>query len=183
MALATLAMTLLVLVFAEVLPKTYAITNAEAAASLVSRPIQIVVLVFAPIVEAVRWFVRGVLGLFGVKTDPDSHILAVREEIAGALQLGHSEGVVEKEDRDRILGALDLGERAVEEIMLHRSGIEMIDADSEPEAILKQCLESNHTRLPVFRGDPDNIIGVVHAKDLLRGMYKLMFGPRGGTDG
>lgn len=175
-ALATLAMTLLVLVFAEVLPKTYAITNSEAAASLVSRPIRIVVLVFAPIVEAVRWFVRGILGLFGVKTDPDSHILAVREEIAGALQLGHSEGVVEKEDRDRILGALDLGERAVEEIMLHRSGIEMIDADLDPESILSQCLESSHTRLPVFRGDPDNIIGVIHAKDLLRSMHKLMFG-------
>ncbi len=182
-ALATLAMTVLVLVFAEVLPKTYAITNSEAAASLVSRPIQIVVLVFAPIVEAVRWFVRGILGLFGVKTDPDSHILAVREEIAGALQLGHSEGVVEKEDRDRILGALDLGERAVEEIMLHRSGIEMIDADNDPEAILSQCLESSHTRLPVYRGDPDNIIGVVHAKDLLRGMHKLMFGPESSPAG
>jgi Mg2+/Co2+ transporter CorB len=176
-ALATLAMTLLVLIFAEVLPKTYAITNSEAAASLVSRPIQIIVLVFAPIVEAVRWLVRGILRVFGVQTDPDSHILAVREEIAGALQLGHSEGVVEKEDRDRILGALDLGERAVEEIMLHRSGIEMFDADSAPEAILAQCLESSHTRLPVFRGDPDNIIGVVHAKDLLRAMHKLMLGP------
>ena len=75
---------------------------------------------------------RGVLLLFGVRIDPDSHILAVREEIAGALQLGHSEGVVEKEDRDRILGALDLAERMVEEIMLHRSGIEMIDATHAP---------------------------------------------------
>ena len=172
-ALATLVMTLLVLIFAEVLPKTYAITNSEAAASLVSRPIQIVVLVFAPMVEAVRWLVRGILSLFGVKTDPDSQILAVREEIAGALQLGHSEGVVEKEDRDRILGALDLGERAVEEIMLHRSGIEMIDAETDPESILSQCLQSSYTRLPVFRGDPDNIIGVVHAKDLLRAIIPL----------
>jgi Mg2+/Co2+ transporter CorB len=66
--------------------------------------------------------VRGVLRIFGIKTDPDSHIMAVREEIAGALHLGHSEGVVEKEDRDRILGALDLADRTVEEIMLHRSG-------------------------------------------------------------
>ena len=82
---------------------------------------RVVVRVFSPVVNAVRWLVRGVLRVFGVQTDPDSHILAVREEIAGALYLGHSEGVVEKEDRDRILGALDLGERAVEEIMLHRS--------------------------------------------------------------
>ena len=178
-ALATLVMTLLVLVFSEVLPKTYAITNAETAAALVSRPIALVVLVFSPVVSAVRFFVRGVLRLLGVTVDPDSNILAVREEIAGALQLGHSEGVVEKEDRDRILGALDLRERAVEEIMLHRSGIEMIDADMPPQEILQQCLESNHTRLPVYRDDQENIIGVIHAKDLLRAMYKLIGGPDG----
>ncbi|MBU2982508.1 HlyC/CorC family transporter [Lentibacter algarum] len=178
-ALATLVMTVLVLVFAEVLPKTYAITNAESAAAKVSAPIRIVVLVFAPMVSAVRWLVRLILRLFGVQTDPDSHILAVREEIAGAISLGHSEGIVEKEDRDRILGALDLSERTVEEIMLHRSGIEMIDADLEPDAILEQCLQSNHTRLPVYKDDPDNIIGVVHAKDLLRSMHKHMV--NGGT--
>ncbi|WP_170352984.1 MULTISPECIES: HlyC/CorC family transporter [Ruegeria] len=170
-ALATLVMTLLVLIFAEVLPKTYAITNAEKAASLVAPIISVVVTVFSPVVAAVRLLVRGVLRLFGVRIDPDSNILAVREEIAGALQLGHSEGVVEKEDRDRILGALDLGDRAVEEIMLHRSNIEMIDADDAPEAILQQCLKSPHTRLPVFRDEPENIVGVVHAKDLFRAMY------------
>ena len=175
-ALATLIMTLLVLIFAEVLPKTYAITNAERAAARVSPVIQVVVLVFSPVVSAVRLLVRGMLRLFGVQTDPDSHILAVREEIAGALHLGHSEGVVEKEDRDRILAALDLSDRTVEEIMLHRSGIEMIDADTPPRDILNQCLESRHTRLPVFKEDPENIIGVIHAKDLLRAMYKLVDG-------
>ncbi|MFY2826307.1 HlyC/CorC family transporter [Ruegeria sp. MALMAid1280] len=170
-ALATLVMTLLVLIFAEVLPKTYAITNAEKAAALVAPIISVVVTVFSPMVAAVRLLVRGVLRLFGVQIDPDSNILAVREEIAGALHLGHSEGVVEKEDRDRILGALDLGDRTVEEIMLHRSNIEMIDADDAPGAILQQCLKSPHTRLPVFRDEPENIVGVVHAKDLFRAMY------------
>lgn len=178
-ALATLVMTLLVLIFAEVLPKTYAITNAERAASLVSPLIRVVILIFSPIVGVVRLFVRGILSLFGVQIDPDKNVLAVREEIAGALQLGHSEGVVEKEDRDRILGALDLGERAVEEIMLHRSGIEMIDAAHAPDQILNQCLESSHTRLPVFEGEQENIIGVVHAKDLLRAMRKLVGGKSG----
>ncbi len=171
-ALATLVMTLLVLVFAEVLPKTYAITNAESAASAVSRPIALAVLVFSPAVTAVRWFVRLMLGLFGVKIDPDRHVLAFRDEIEGALHLGHSEGVVEKEDRDRILGALDLGDRTVEEIMLHRSGIEMIDAADDPETILTQCLESSHTRLPVFQGERENIVGMIHAKDLLRAVYQ-----------
>jgi Mg2+/Co2+ transporter CorB len=175
-AAATLIMTLLVLIFAEVLPKTYAITNPEKVASKVAAPIGISVFTFAPIVAAVRFFVRGVLFLFGVRTDPDSHILAVREEIAGALQLGHSEGIVEKEDRDRILGALDLNERAVEEIMLHRSGIEVINADLPPEEILARCLQSQHTRLPLYKDDHENIVGVIHAKDLLRAMHKLLLG-------
>ncbi|WP_420863687.1 HlyC/CorC family transporter [Algirhabdus cladophorae] len=181
-ALATLVMTMLVLIFAEVLPKTYAITNSETAASRVSPIIAVVVTIFAPVVSAVRVLVRFVLRLVGVQTDPDSHILAVREEIAGALQLGHSEGVVEKEDRDRILGALDLNDRTVEEIMLHRSGIEMIDANEAPEQILAQCLESNHTRLPIFRDDPENIVGVIHAKDLLRAIHKLLDGSKAGVE-
>ncbi|AHD01025.1 HlyC/CorC family transporter [Leisingera methylohalidivorans] len=178
-ALATLVMTVLVLVFAEVLPKTYAISNAEKAAAAVAPVIGVLVTLLAPVVGLVRLLVRGVLRIFGVQIDPDSHIMAVREEIAGALHLGHSEGVVEKEDRDRILGALDLSDRFVEEIMLHRSKIEMIDANAEPETILEQCLQSPHTRLPVFRGEQENIIGVVHAKDLFRAMYEQA----GGADG
>jgi len=170
-ALATLVMTLLVLIFAEVLPKTYAITRPESASALVSAPIKVVVLVFSPVVTAVRALTRGLLTLFGVQTDPNANLLAVREEIAGALTLGHSEGTVEKEDRDRILGALDLGDRTVDEIMLHRSQIEMIDADLPAEDVLKQALASPHTRLPVYRGEPENIVGVIHAKDLSRAMY------------
>ncbi len=175
-ALATLMMTLLVLIFAEVLPKTYAITNPEAAAARVSPVIQLVVTVFSPIVGAIRWFVRLMLRAFGVRVDADSQMLAVREEIAGAISLGHSEGVVEKEDRDRILGALDLGDRTVEEIMLHRSKIQIIDAGDDPQSVLAQCLDSAHTRLPLFRDDPENIVGVIHAKDLLRAMHRLTRG-------
>ncbi|WP_306047413.1 HlyC/CorC family transporter [Nioella sp. MMSF_3534] len=176
-ALATLVMTLLVLVFAEVLPKTYAITNAEKAASAVSPVIKVVILVFSPVVATVQVLVRGMLRMFGVQADPDSKVLSAHEEIAGAITLGHSEGVVEKEHRDRLLGALDLGDRTVEEIMLHRSNIEMIDADADGETILSQLLHSPYTRLPVYRGDPENIIGLVHAKDVLRAMDRLVRGP------
>lgn len=173
-AFATLVMTLLVLIFAEVLPKTIAITYPETMASRVAPVIRVVVIVFSPIVSAVRVLVRGVLSIFGVKADPDSNILAVREEIAGALSLGHSEGVVEKEDRDRILGALDLAERTVEEIMLHRSGIEMIDASLPVTEILRLTLESAHTRIPLWQQEPENIVGILHAKDLLRAMQKML---------
>ena len=173
-AFATLIMTLLVLIFAEVLPKTYAITNPETVAARVARPISLIVVIFSPVVSAVRVLVRGVLRMFGVTTDPDSNILAVREEIAGALHLGHSEGVVEKEDRDRILGALDLAERTVEEIMLHRSGIETIDASLPVREILRLSLDSPHTRLPLWKGEPENIVGTLHAKDLLRAMQRML---------
>lgn len=173
-AMATLVMTALVLIFAEVLPKTYAITNAESAAARVAPVIRLIIPIFSPVVNLVRALVRGILYVFGVRTDPDSNILAMREEIAGAIALGHSEGSVEKEDRDRLLGALDLNDRTVEEIMRHRRDIEMIDAEKSPGDILSQVLASPHTRLPVYRGDDENILGVVHAKDLLREVDRLL---------
>jgi Mg2+/Co2+ transporter CorB len=175
-AIATLVMTALVLVFSEVLPKTYAINDPERTAARIARPIGLVIVVMAPVVSIVRLFVRGVLRLFGVRIDASANILSVHEEIIGALSLGQSEGTVEKEQRDRVLGAFDLHERTVAEIMLHRSGIEMIDAEAGPEAILSQALQSPHTRLPVYRGDQENIIGLVHAKDLLRAIDRLTRG-------
>jgi Mg2+/Co2+ transporter CorB len=181
-AIATALMTVLILVFAEVMPKTYAISNAEVAATRVAPIIALVVRVLAPVVNAVRWFVRRVLFLFGVKTDPDAHILAAHEEIAGAIALHHSEGAVKKDDRDRLLAALDLKHREVEEVMMHRSAIEMIDADAEPEEIISQCLRSPYTRLPVFKQDPENIVAVIHAKDLLREVDRIVRQTSGGAE-
>lgn len=173
---ATLVMTALVLIFAEVLPKTYAINNPEVSAARIARPIALIIAIIAPVVAVVRFVVRGVLRIFGLHIDAGANMLSVHEEIMGALSIGHQEGSVEKEQRDRLLGALDLHERTVEEIMLHRSGIEMIDADADPQEILSQALRSPHTRLPVFREDPENIVGVVHAKDLLRAIDRMTRG-------
>ncbi|MEZ7813420.1 MAG: HlyC/CorC family transporter [Paracoccaceae bacterium] len=173
-AYATLAMTALVLIFGEVLPKTVAITFPESFAARVAPIIQPMIWLFSPIISLVRWLVGGLLWVFGLRTDPNSHILALREEIAGVIALGHSEGAVEKEDRDRLLGALDLTSRTVEEIMRHRSQIEMIDADTSPDEIISQALASPHTRLPVYRGNDENILGVIHAKDLLREMNTVL---------
>ncbi len=98
------------------------------------------------------------------------------EDIAGAIAQGHSEGVVEKEARDRLLGALDLHTRTVDEIMRPRREIEMINADLAPGDIITQALASPHTRLPVYRDNDENILGVVHAKDLLREVDRLVRG-------
>ncbi len=173
---ATLVMTALVLIFAEVLPKTYAINNPEMSAARVARPVGLIITIMSPVVAVVRILVRGVLRLFGLHIDAGANMLSVHEEIMGALSIGQQEGSVEKEHRDRLMGALDLHERTVEEIMLHRSGIEMIDADADPEEILSQALQSRHTRLPVFRDNSENIVGVVHAKDLLRAIDRLTRG-------
>lgn len=166
--IASALMTVLILIFAEVLPKTYAITNPETAAARVSPIIAVIVRLLSPVVRTVQMIVRSCLHLFGVSTDPDSAVLAAREEIAGAIALHHSEGAVEKDHRDRLLAALELEERNVEEVMMHRSNIEMIDAEAEPKEILARCLRSPYTRIPVYRDDPENIVGVIHAKDLLR---------------
>ncbi len=173
-ALATLVMTVLVLILGEVLPKTLAITVPEAVAATVAPPVRVMMWLFGPVIGLVQLLVRGLLGLFGVRTEPGRRVLSLREEIAGAIALGHSEGAMEREDRDRLLGALDLSHRDVSEIMKHRSQIEMIDADRPPTEIISQVLASPHTRLPVFRGTDENILGVIHAKELLRAMDRLL---------
>lgn len=177
--IATAVMTVLVLIFSEVLPKTYAITYPEDVASKVAVGVQFLIRMLSPILALVQGIVRGILLLFGVRADPNSHLFSVHEEIAGALALAHSEGTVHKEDRDRLLGALDLSDRTVEEIMLHRSEIEMIDADAAPTDILTTVLASPHSRLPIFRGERENILGVIHAKDLLRAVDKTARGEDG----
>lgn len=172
-ALATSVMTVLVLIFGEVLPKTLSITFPETVAVRVAPLVRILILVFSPIVSLVRALVRGILRVFGVRADPDGKMLALREDIMGAIALGHSEGAVEKEDRDRLLGALDLSHRTVDEIMRHRRQIEMIDADQTPDEIIAQVLASPHSRLPIFKDDEENILGIIHAKDLLREVDRL----------
>lgn len=173
-ALAAMVMTGLVLIFGEVLPKTLAISNPEGLAIRVAPAVRVLISVLSPVVSVVRLLVSAILRLAGVRPDDSGRMLAIREEIADAIALGHSEGAVEKEDRDRLLGALDLRERTIEEIMLHRRDIEMISADLPSSEILSRVLASPHTRLPLWRGERENIVGVIHAKDLLREVERAL---------
>ena len=185
-AIATLVMTVLVMIFAEVLPKTYAFANSEKASLLASRPIALLVRLFYPIVIAVQFIVRGALSLFGLKLDKDAHVLSheAHDEIRGAIDLHHYEsGGVEKSDRDRLVGALDLGDREVSEVMMHRRNIMMLNADSPPQELIEAVLESAYTRIPLWRDEQENIVGVIHAKDLLRAVDKLIRRDGGGLEG
>ncbi len=165
---ATFVMTLLVLIFSEVAPKTYAITNPESAAVKVAPAISVIVRLLAPVVTLIRTIVRVSLRAIGVETDPNAHILDVHEQIKGQLEYHHSEGKVDRDSRDRVLAALDLRDRDISEVMRHRRDIATISADEPPSEIVHFILESQFTRIPLWRGEPENIVGVIHAKDLLR---------------
>ncbi|MGR3718052.1 MAG: HlyC/CorC family transporter [Thermohalobaculum sp.] len=180
---ATLVMTFLVVVFAEVAPKTYAITYPERASVQSAPVVQVIVRVFAPVVAVVRLLVRLTLALIGVKTDPDAHMLAPLEQIRGTIAFHHHEGGVDKDARDRLLAALDLKEREVAEVMRHRRDIASISADAPSEEIVEFCLASPYTRTPLWRGEPENIIGILHAKDLLRAEHRQLRAESGAKSG
>ncbi|HZC18056.1 MAG TPA: HlyC/CorC family transporter [Caulobacteraceae bacterium] len=166
-AIATALMTVLVLVFAEVLPKTLAILRPDDVARWLSGPTEVTVFLFGPVVRTVRAFVRGTLSLLGVKVDVETGSAEAHEEIRGAVEYHHSEGTVEGGDRRMLGGVLDLTDMDVSEIMVHRKSISMLDVDLPPREVVSQALAAQHTRLPLYRGEPENIIGLLHAKDLL----------------
>ena len=167
---ATVVMTLLILVFAEVLPKTYAISQPDKMALKVARPISIVVKVFAPVVSVVQIIVNGTLRLFGVDTNASAWTAA--DEIKGAVDLHLEEGGVAKRARDQIYGVLEIGELDVEEVMIHRKNVIMLDVNLPAEQIVKEVLDSGHSRIPVYEEHQDNIIGILHVKDILKSISK-----------
>ncbi|HET6971915.1 MAG TPA: HlyC/CorC family transporter, partial [Phenylobacterium sp.] len=166
-ALATGVMTALVLVFAEVLPKTLAILRSDDVARFLSGPTTLVVRVFGPIIYAIQWVIRRTLGLFGIQLSMETDVLAAHEEIRGAVEYHHSEGLVESRDRYMLGAVLDLAELDVSQVMVHRRSLVTIDGGLPPRQILGEVLESVHSRLPIYRDDPENIVGVLHVKDLL----------------
>jgi len=168
MALATSVMTILVLVFAEVLPKTYAITRPDDMARSVSRPIGWLKATVGWIVVGIQAIVNVTLRMLGVKEAGDA--VPFDEEIRGVVDFHHSEGGMDEADRHRLVGALDLKELTCEDVMIHRKNINMLDADLPPRELVMQALASPHTRLPLYRSDQEEIVGILHAKDLLRAM-------------
>ncbi|MCI5060468.1 MAG: HlyC/CorC family transporter [Alphaproteobacteria bacterium] len=164
---ATLIMTALVLIFAEVLPKTYALTHADKMSVAIAPIIRFVIWLFYPVAEAVNFIVRLTFKLFGAdmsKISDGSHMDILR----GVIELHEGQDTETHEQRAMLRSVLDLFDVDIEEIMTHRKNVLMLDALDPVEEIIQQTLESPYTRMPVFRDDPDNIVGVLHAKDLMR---------------
>ena len=165
-AYATLVMTLLVLIFAEVLPKTYAINNADRTALSVAPVVRLLVLVLSPLSDAVQVVVRATLRLFSVSTE--SNLGAISDdELRGAIDLHAETGSTDDQERAMLRSILDLDHVEVGEIMVHRKDIFTVDAGLSPTAILEQVIASPYTRIPMWRKKPDNIISILHAKTLL----------------
>ncbi len=169
---ASIGMTVLVLVFAEVLPKTYALTNPDRFALFLARPVAVAVALFSPITYAVTKIVEGIFLIFGVR--PHVNAEEHEEELRGAIQL-FKETMDVEEDQERgamLRSIMELEEVKVEEIMVHRKSVRMVNADLPSARIIEEVLHSSFTRLPVWRESPDNIIGVIHTKLLLNEMFR-----------
>jgi Mg2+/Co2+ transporter CorB len=163
-------MTVLVVIFAEVLPKTVAIAYADRVSLFIAPVVSFFVTIFWPIVAAVEVFVRALLSLGGLRISDRVSLMSGHEELMGAVELLHQEGGVARDERDMFGGLLELSELEVSDVMVHRTNMRAIDADLSPPDLVREVLASPYTRMPLWRGEPDNIVGVLHAKDLLRAL-------------
>ncbi len=169
---ATLIMTAIVVIFAEVLPKTYAILTPDRTALRAAIFLRGLLIIFTPFAVLLQQISRLVLRLAGFHEAQAGNLLPAHEEIRSTIDLHHSEGGVIKRDRDMLGGILDLSGIIVGEIMVHRKNMVMIDAALSPQKIIRRILKSPYTRMPLWRDDPENIIGILHAKDVLRALAR-----------
>ena len=160
---ATIGMTVLLVVFAEVMPKTYAFTYADSYALRIAPVLQLVVRALSPLSVGIRLLATQI-----IRPNPDANENR-EEELRGLIELQGNDGNADDRERKAMLSSiLDLNEISVEAIMTHRGTVSMINADDQVEDILRYVLNSPHTRHPVFSGKSDNIVGVLHVKDLIR---------------
>jgi Mg2+/Co2+ transporter CorB len=169
---ATAVMTVLILIFAEVMPKTYAITYPESTALAVAPVMRFIAAVLGPIVLAVEFIVKNTLKVFGLDIDDNKGVLTAHDELRGVIDLHHKEESLVKTDRDMLGGILDLKDLEVADIMIHRTKMKMLDADLPIKNLITELLDGAHTRMPVWRGNQDNIVGVLHTKTLFAALQK-----------
>jgi Mg2+/Co2+ transporter CorB len=164
---ASLAMAVLVILFCEMLPKTAAINTPDRYALAVARPLDFAVRILGPVLDGADWVVRKLLTAAG-RAGEGEPLLPGHERLRGAVDLLHREGSVEKQDRDMLGGLLDLRHLTVADVMIHRTEVITADASEPPEKVVEAVLKEPVTRVPLWRDSPENIVGTLHMKDLLR---------------
>lgn len=168
LVIVTLVMTMLVVIFTEILPKTYAIQNAERVALALSPILDLLVKFLYPITRTIQLFIRSMLGLFGIDITKSNTLISATDVIRGTIELHHREGKMIKQDRDMLGSILDLNDIEVGNIMTHRKEVETLEADLSPQELLQQSVSTMHSRIPLWRAEPDNIIGLLHVKNLIK---------------
>ncbi len=171
-AVATATMTVLLIIFGEVAPKTAAIARPDAFAMFVAPIMRWLVAILSPVTALLRFVIRSGLSFAGLNISRSEGVFSATDELRGAVELHHEEGGLEKGVRDIFRGALDLDEIRIDEIMVHRKEIDMLDIDEKPSALIARALKSGHTRLPLYRDTTENIVGILHAKDLLSALWE-----------
>jgi Mg2+/Co2+ transporter CorB len=175
---ASVVMTVLIILFCEMLPKTAAINAPDRYALSVAPTMRRVVRVFGPVLSGADWLVRRMLAMAGVKSDHGDPLLPAHERLRGAVDLLHQQGSVEKHDRDMLGGLLDLRDLTVADVMIHRTEVITADVGEPPEKVVEVVLKELVTRVPLWRGTPENIVGILHVKDLLRAIQVTGGDPR-----
>ena len=180
---ATVIVGILVVVFAEVMPKTWALLRADRVALALAPSILFSLTLLGPLARAVAWISRVFLSAMGVKVDRTHDAEEHDELLRGAIEM-HGTGATDEDapaEKAMLRSVLDLGDRTVGDVMTHRGNVALIDADEPNDSIVAQMLEAPYTRIPLYRGQPDNVIGVMHAKDLFRAV-RAAGGPGGRQD-
>jgi Mg2+/Co2+ transporter CorB len=181
--IATLLMTILVVVFAEILPRSYAMQKAEQVAMTTAPFIRVILMMMLPLTVVFGWLMRRLTRSFGADFDKVQYSLAL-EELRGAWELQqHEQGHETDEDdttrheRAMMRSILDLTNVTVSEVMIHRRNVDMLDAEMSPQEVIDRALASPYSRLPIYQNDPENIVGVIHGKLLTR-QLRAMDGQR-----
>lgn len=161
------SITYLSLIVGELVPKQIALGNPEAVAALVAPAMTLVAKVAAPVVFVLDLSSRLLLTVLRLKNDRDQSV--TEEEIRAIIAEGTKTGILEPEEKELMAGVMRFGDRSIRAIMTPRRDIVAIDLDWDPERIVEVITGSNHSRFPVYRGEIDQVQGIVHAKDLLDG--------------
>ena len=163
---ATGILTLAVLVFGEVAPKTMASRNAEQIALRAAGPVKVLMWLFTPLVFVVNNLARLVMKLFGADR-PSKRELMTAEELRTIVQVGHEDGVIENSERKMIDNVFDFGDRNARDIMIPRIDMTCIDVETGYDELMEVVREEKYTRIPVYKESTDTIVGILNIKDLL----------------
>ncbi|MSO70454.1 MAG: HlyC/CorC family transporter [Alphaproteobacteria bacterium] len=169
-AYSTLAMTLFIVLLGEIAPKVYALTHADRTALAVATPIRFVVRALSPITAGFHLTAIGLLRLLGAETRARRSATALEEELRGVIAMHTVSDAEARREGAMLRSILDLAELEVGEIMIHRKTVQMLDLARPTSELVAEALASPYTRLPLYREDAENIVGVLHAKALLRGI-------------